>query len=142
MLGTYGDVLCLLGDSPQGHGVGAEYESHVTGASVHQGCELSSLLWNVYSIGFLNPEAHEYADVCTLTFSRAREKSPSPLQTISQRHVGQYPGAPYGQLHLQLRKQIIITRQHGMKTETELLMCRQELESNDHVDMVGVKLDS
>ena len=74
-MGVCGGLLNLLHDYLQDRSLcvvvdGQSSQDHPIGAGVPQGSVLGPLLWNVFFNDLLQliPEAHAYADDCTLTF--------------------------------------------------------------------------
>lgn len=90
-LGVCGDLLQLIQDYLQGRTMQVVVNGHSStefpvGASVPQGSVLGPLLWNVYFNDILQliPEAHAYADDCTLSFSCDRNDRQSTITRINQ----------------------------------------------------------
>ena len=150
-LGISGDLLLLLQDYLLGRTLqvvvnGSTSSEYPIEASVPQGSVLGPLLWNVYLNDILQlvPQAHAYADDCTLSFTcDGQNQEDTELHITSTLDLitawsnkWQVTFAP------EKTQAMLITRRQAPNTHRPtLLMDGKELTYNDAINILGIEID-
>ena len=151
-LGITGDLLLLLQDYLQGRTLQVVVNGHTSSeypieASVPQGSVIGPLLWNVYLNDILQlvPQAHAYADDCTLSFTCDSQNREDTAQHITSTlglitawsNKWQVTFAPE-----KTQAMLITRRQAANIHRPALLMDGKNLTYNSAVNILGVQIDS
>ena len=151
-LGITGDLLQLLQDYLQGRTLqvvvnGRTSSEYPIEASVPQGSVLGPLLWNVYLNDILQliPQAHAYADDCTLSFTLDNQNREDTAQHITSTlglitawsNKWQVTFAPE-----KTQAMLITRRQEQNVYKPDLLMDGNKLSYSCIINILGVQIDS
>ena len=149
-VGIDGILLCMLSDylkERKLHVVlnGITSEEYAIGASVPQGSVLGPLLWNIYFNDLLDliPEAHAYADDCTMSFQLNRGETKEKESIIRDRlklieawgNLWQVTFAP------EMSQMMIVTRTQNPQPQLKLSLGSTELVAATAIEILGVKFD-
>ncbi|XP_045118152.1 uncharacterized protein LOC123508465 [Portunus trituberculatus] len=150
-LGIHGHLLLLLQDYLRGRYLrvvmnGQTSDQHPISASVPQGSVLGPLLWNAFFNDLLQliPEAHAYADDCTLTFPcdsgdhcATVAHINQVLQTIvSWGHRWQVELAP------DKTQVMLVSRRHSPPDTPTILLDGRALPLQASISILGVEMNS
>ena len=150
-LGIDGNLLGLIGNYLSDRTLHVVLNGHTSSehkieASVPQGSVLGPLLWNIYfdDILHLIPEAHAYADDCTLDFTCNQEEQHNTISHINETLQTIISWGKRWQVSLAPEKTqlMVISRRPRPPNLQAIKLEGKELEYSSSINVLGIQFDS